>query len=75
MKADSLALRQKIIQTYLNKESSIGQLAARFQVGKSFVQKLIKRYQEHGHIEAKSYRPGLENKLKGQEELIKTLVQ
>ena len=44
MKAYSLDLRKKIIETYLNQKSSIRQLAIRFQVAKSFVQKLIKRY-------------------------------
>ena len=75
MKAYSLDLRKKIIETYLNQKSSIRQLAARFKVAKSFVQKLIKRYAESGHIEAKYYRPGPAHKLKGFEKLIIKLVQ
>ncbi len=75
MKAYSLDLRKKIIETYLNQKSSIRQLAVRFQVAKSFVQKLIKRYSESGHIDAKSYHPGPAHKLKGSEELIRKLVQ
>ena len=75
MKAYSLDLRKKIIETYLNQNNSIRQLAARFQVPKSFVQKLIKRYKESGRIEAKSYSPGPAHKLKGFEQLIRKLVQ
>ncbi|MGB3512270.1 MAG: hypothetical protein WBA93_24140 [Microcoleaceae cyanobacterium] len=40
MKAYSLDLRKKIIETYLNQESSIRQLAVRFQVaGEEFCAK------------------------------------
>ena len=73
--AYSFDLRKKIIETYLNQNNSIRQLAARFQVPKSFVQKLIKRYKESGRIEAKSYSPGPAHKLKGFEQLIRKLVQ
>ena len=53
MKAYSLDLRQKIVEAYLNKQGSMQQLAERFNVARSFVQKLIKRYQDEGTLEPK----------------------
>ncbi len=46
MKAYSVDFRQKIVDAYENKEGSIRQVAKRFKVAPSFVQKLLKRYQE-----------------------------
>lgn len=46
MKAYSIDFRQKIVATYQNKQGSIRQVAKRFKVAPSFVQKLLKRYQE-----------------------------
>ena len=51
MKAYSLDLRQKIVDTYLNEEISQRQLATRFRVSKSFIIKLLKQYRETGEIE------------------------
>lgn len=53
MKAYSLDLRQKIVEAYLNKQGSMQQLAERFNVARSFVQKLIKRYQDEGTLAPK----------------------
>ncbi len=75
MKAYSLDLRQKIMEAYLNQEGSIRQLAVRFKVAKSFVQKLIKRYKEEGTIEPLPHNGGPVAKLTGQEELIKELLK
>lgn len=46
MKAYSLDFRMKIIRTWQAEKLSIRQLAKRFDVAKSFVQKIIKQYQE-----------------------------
>jgi len=51
MKAYSLDLRQKIIHAYINQEGSIRQVAQRFKVAKSFVQKLLKRYKPEPLLE------------------------
>jgi transposase len=53
MKPYSIDFRQKIIQVYENEKTSIRKLAQRFQVAKSFIQKLLKQYQETGSIEPK----------------------
>jgi transposase len=52
MKAYSNDLRQKILDAYMNGEGSIREVAKRFSVSKSFVEKLRKRYRETGKIEA-----------------------
>jgi transposase len=53
MKAYSLDLRQKIIDTYNSEKISQRQLAKQFRVALSFVEKLLKRYRETGEIGAK----------------------
>lgn len=53
MKAYSLDLRQKIIDTYFEGGISQRQLAKRFRVALSFVEKLLKQYREIGSIAPK----------------------
>ena len=53
MKAYSLDLRQKIIDTYLAGDISQRQLAKRFRVALSFIEKLLKQYRETGCIAPK----------------------
>jgi putative transposase len=53
MKAYSLDLRQKIVEAYLGGQGSMQQMAEQFNVARSFVQKLVKRYQDEGTLEAK----------------------
>ncbi len=48
MKPYSIALRQKIIETYENEVISQRQLAKRFRVAFSFVIKILKQYRETG---------------------------
>lgn len=50
MKAYSVDLRQKIVETYKNKEGSIRQVSQRFKVSRSFVQKLLKQHQQIGSL-------------------------
>lgn len=53
MKAYSLDLRQKIIDTYLAGDISQRQLAKQFRVALSFIEKLLKRYRETGSVSPK----------------------
>lgn len=53
MKAYSLDLRQKIVNTYLEGGISQRQLAERFRVALSFVEKLLKQYRETGSVAPK----------------------
>ncbi len=48
----SLDLRQKVVESYENKEGSIRTIAKRFKVSKDFVQRLLKRYQNEGTIKS-----------------------
>lgn len=53
MQPYSLDLRKKIIEVYEQEKISIRNLAKRFYVAKSFVQKLLKQKQETGDISPK----------------------
>ncbi|UZQ53411.1 transposase [Trichothermofontia sichuanensis B231] len=53
MKAYPLAFRQKILAVYESEPISQRQLAQRFRVAKSFVQKLLKQQRETGSIAPK----------------------
>ncbi len=50
MRPYSIDLRNKIVEIWKNENISIRNLAKRFGVSKSFIQKLIKKYQETGDI-------------------------
>ena len=53
MQPYSLDFRQKIIEVYEQEKISIRNLAKRFRVAKSFVQKLLKQSQQTGDIKPK----------------------
>lgn len=63
MKAYSIDLRQKIIEAYENQEGSQRQLAKRFKVSLSFLQKLFKQYRETRQIAPRSRGKGFIPKL------------
>ena len=50
MKPYSIDLRKKIVEIWKKENISLRKLAERFGVSKSFIQKLIKKYQETGDI-------------------------
>jgi transposase len=51
MKPLPLELREKVVKAYNPGNTSIRQLATRFDVSKSFVERLLKRYQLTGDIQ------------------------
>ena len=53
MKPYSIDFRQKIIDVYKSEKTSIRKLAERFDVAKSFIQKLLKQERETGDIRPK----------------------
>ncbi len=69
----SLDLRQRIISVYEQKTISIRQIAERFDVAKSCVQKLIKQHKETGKINPKRQGGNVPPKVQG-EDLV-TLVE
>jgi transposase len=74
MKAYSLDFRQKIVDAYENKEGSIRQVAKRFKVAPSFVQKLLKRFQEGESLSPLPHGGGFSSKLVGKIDVIEQLL-
>lgn len=73
MKAYSLNLRQKIIETYENEPISQRQIATRFRVAQSVVTRLLKQYRETGQLASKP-RPGRPRSLSPEQcEVVKDL--
>lgn len=54
----SLDLRERVIEAYLAGEETIGEIAARFGVGRTTVVKWAARYRETGTVEPIKVRPG-----------------
>jgi len=50
MKAYSVDLREKVVNAYQSQHTSVRKLAVTFGVCKAFVQKILKQYQEEGHV-------------------------
>jgi transposase len=63
MKSYPVEFRQKILDCYYNEPISQRQLAKRFCVTLSFVQKLLKQHRETGDVRPKTYRCGRHLKL------------
>jgi transposase len=76
MKAYSLDFRRKIVETYVNEPISQRQLAKRFCVSLSFVEKLLKQLRESGDFAPKPHGGGQTPKLNAQQlELLAALVE
>jgi transposase len=67
MRAYSVDLRQKIIDTYHSQPISQRQLDHRFTVALSFVQKIIKQYRTTGSVVPKPHQGGSKLKLTGEQ--------
>jgi transposase len=50
MKPYSVDLREKVVNAYHLGNISVRKLAVNFGVGKGFVQKMLRQYQEEGHV-------------------------
>lgn len=75
MQPYSLEFRQRIIDIYAEGNTSQRQLAQRFRVALSFVQKILKQYRETGSIEPKQRLEQTPTKLdSAQLDILKTLV-
>lgn len=76
MKPYSTDLRLKILETKKKTNESIQQLAERFQVSYSFVNRLIKRYETTGSVEPKPHGGGQSPKLKADQwEVVAKLIE
>lgn len=63
MKAYSIDFRQKIVKAYEQGNTSIRQVASRFDVSKAFVQKLLKQKKIKGHVEPGKQGGSIKSKL------------
>ncbi len=63
----SIDFRQKIISVYEQENISIRKLAKRFYVSKSFIQKLLKQYQQTGEIKPKPQGGNVPPKVQGED--------
>ena len=70
MKSYPVEFRQKILDCYYNEPISQRQLAKRFCVTLSFVQKLLKQYRDTGDLRPKTYRCGRHLKLTPEQMLV-----
>jgi transposase len=76
MQPYSLDLRQRIVDTYAEGNTSQRQLAQRFRVAPSFVQKILKQYRETGSLEPKQRLKQTPTKLNSaQIDILKNLVK
>ena len=63
MRAYSVDFRKKIVETYESEKISQAKLAQRFNVAKSFVQKILKQWRETGNLEPRRSSGGQKLKL------------
>jgi len=74
MKAYSIDFR-KIIKAYEQGNTSIRKVAARFDLSKSFVQKLIKMKKTQGHVQPKQQGGSMKSQLHGAEVQLAAMVE
>ena len=75
MKAYSIDLRSKIVQAYEQGDTSIRKVALRFDVSKSFVQKLLEMKKNQGNVEPKKQGGTMKSELNGYATQLADLVE
>ena len=65
MKAYSIDFRSKIVEAYEQRDTSIRKVAQRFDVSKSFVQKLLSMKKTKGNLEPKQQGGTMKSELNG----------
>ncbi|WAS06489.1 hypothetical protein LQF76_06315 [Gloeomargaritales cyanobacterium VI4D9] len=75
MRAYSIDLRQKILDVYNESKLTFSELAERFQVSSSFVQKLVYKMKREGSIAPKPYRGRISRWQERHYEALKMLVE
>lgn len=75
MKPYLIEFRQKIVKAYEQGDTSIRKVAARFDVSKAFVQKLLKQKQTTGHIQPKKQGGSLKSVLHSRTEQLTQMVE
>lgn len=75
MKAYSIDFREKIVKAYFQGSSSIRKIAEKFDVSKSFVQKLLSLHKSQGHVEPKKQGGSMKGELHGKEAQLTAMVE
>ena len=75
MKPYLIEFRQKIVNAYEQGDTSIRKVAARFDVSKAFVQKLLKQKQTTGHIQPKKQGGSLKSVLHSRTDQLTQMVE
>jgi transposase len=75
MKAYSIDLREKIVQTYEQGNTSVRKVASRFGVAKSFVQKLLSIKKAQGHVEPRRQGGAIKGELDGYSAQLAAMVE
>lgn len=75
MKPYSLDLRERIVQAYQVGDTSVRKVAARFNVSRSFVQKLLKQQNEQGHLQPGKQGGAMKGVLSGCQEQLSQMVE
>jgi len=75
MKAYSIDFREKILKAYEQGNTSIRKVASRFDVSKSFVQKLLEIKKTQGNVAPKQQGGGMKSELDGYEIQLATMVE
>jgi transposase len=72
MKAYSLDLRERVVNAYLEGEGSIEEIARQFNVGQTFVKKMLRQKRETGSVDPLPHGGGKKPSLKEKERRILT---
>lgn len=65
MKPYSIDFREKVVKAYGRGDTSIRKLAARFDVSKAFIQKVLKQKKLTGHVQPKKQGGAMKSQLEG----------
>lgn len=75
MKAYSIEFREKIVKAYEQGNTSVRKVASRFDVSKSFVQKLLVMKKTQGHLKPRQQGGGMKGELDGYKTQLVTMVE
>jgi len=75
MKAYSIDFREKIVKAYEQGNTSVRKVASRFDVSKSFVQKLLEMKKTQGDVQPRQQGGGMRGELDGYETELAAMVE
>jgi transposase len=75
MKPYSVDFREKIVKAYKQGNTSVRKVAARFDVSKAFVQRMLKQQKVEGHLQPGKHGGGMKRELAGFEVQLAEMVE